>query len=31
MTTGGLVFMLLSWGLVTALVIFCFSKVVRSR
>ena len=31
LTTGGLLFMLLSWGEIVALCAFCFAKILGSR
>ena len=31
LTTGGLLFMVLSWGAIVALRVFCFAKILKNR
>ena len=31
LTTGGLLFMVLSWGAIVALCVFCFAKILKNR
>ena len=31
LTTGGLVFLILAWGVIITLTVFCFAKVFRSE
>ena len=31
LTTGGLLFMVLSWGAIVALCAFCFAKILKNR
>ena len=31
LTTGGLLFMVLSWGAIVALCVFCFAKILKTK